>query len=159
MKDVSKIFIALVTIGCCFVFCGCDGSGPSSSSSESSTSSGSSSNNLKRQVQQLTQERDSLKGQVEKLTTERDKLKEDVEILTQERDNASTKAEARYFTLSIIAYTALALGVIFIVGFFLLARNARKKVSVSTQDNLHCPRCGWEHRPEETVCKNCKTHF
>ena len=76
-----------------------------------------------------------------------------------ERDKAKDEARKHYMVLSIIAYVALGIGIVLTGSFILMMRSTRKNMLKSAVDNLHCPRCGWEHAAGETVCKNCKTHF
>lgn len=114
---------------------------------------------LKQQIQQLTGERDALNTKVQEFKKENAALTQQVATLTRERDEAQADAKARCMALNIIGWSALGIGVVLIVGFFWLLAGGRKHTPISTQDDLHCPRCGWEHAPGETVCKNCKTHF
>lgn len=112
----------------------------------------SSSDNRDEQLRQAMRERDDAIAREQKASQERDEA-----IL--ERDKAQAEAKSRYVTLSVIAYGALGVGIVLIVGCFFLFRSSSKHLPSSVQDDLHCPRCGWEHAPGETVCKNCKTHF
>ena len=112
----------------------------------------SSSDNRDEQLRQAMRERDDAIAREQKASQERDEA-----IL--ERDKAQAEAKSRYVTLSVIAYGALGVGIVLIVGCFFLFRSSPKHLPSSVQDDLHCPRCGWEHAPGETVCKNCKTHF
>lgn len=134
MKNFEKIF-ALLAIGCFFVFSGCDGGGSSGSSNET--------RNMEKTVAQLQKKIKS--------------LADENRSLTKQRDEAQSIARSRYVTLSIIAYTALGIAILLIIGFiFMLKKTPRGTIS---NDITRCPRCGWEHGPDETVCKNCKTHF
>lgn len=86
----------------------------------------------------------------------------DLEVARQAKVEAERTARNRYIVLSVIAYSVLAIGILLIAGFaYLTFRASRKGGQIYTlnADPLHCPRCGWEHGPDETVCKNCKTRF
>ena len=148
----KNFFCNMLALGLVFFLFGCgDGEGGGAECQECGS--------LKQQIQQLTGECDTLKAKARKFEEEKAALTQQVARLTQERDEAQAVARARCMTVNIIGWSALGIGVVLIVGFFWLLAGGRKHTPISTQDDLHCPRCGWEHAPGETVCKNCKTHF
>lgn len=134
MKTVRAIYLLLIAV--CFLFSAGCGDGGSS-------------------AQQVSK----LESQVRKLNTQVSELREENKKLKKERDEAESVAKSRYITLSIFAYTALGIAILLIGGFVFMVRPIKRAPAKMSNDSLHCPRCGWEHRPEETVCKNCKTHF
>ena len=141
MKNVRAIFILLMATF--FLFsAGCGDSGsfePSGGKNQEEI------NELNNKVSELEKENQSLKKESQKLK--------------KERDDAEAKARERYITLSIIAYTVLGFALLLIGGFVFIVRAAKHAPAKMSNDSLHCPRCGWEHGPDETVCKNCKTRF
>ena len=148
------LYIVLVMAFMLFSF-GCD-----------DNTSTSSSDNRDEQLRQAMRERDDAIAREQKASQERDdaiareqKASQERDEAILERDKAQAEAKSRYVTLSVIAYGALGVGIVLIVGCFFLFRSSPKHLPSSVQDDLHCPRCGWEHAPGETVCKNCKTHF
>ena len=112
---------------------------------------------LEKQNADLNNRNNVLSSENRELKEENEKLKEESEKLKEERDAAEDKAKSRYVILSVISYSALAIGIILIAGVILLTR--RSKLPISTQDTNHCPRCGWEKTPGDKICRNCKTHF
>lgn len=112
---------------------------------------------LEKQNADLNNRNNVLSSENRELKEENEKLKEESEKLKEERDAAEDKAKSRYVILSVISYSALAIGIILIAGLILLTR--RSKLPISTQDTNHCPRCGWEKTPGDKICRNCKTHF
>ena len=62
---------------------------------------------------------------------------------------------------SYVVYSAFFIGILLIICLIYWAvRTTKKNCNITVNnDALHCPRCGWEHQADETVCKNCKTHF
>ena len=67
------------------------------------------------------------------------------------------KSSVSIWLLLLIAFVIVA-----ILAFAFWPRK-RLEPGLSSSSGLHpkCPRCGWEHDPSDTVCKNpaCKTHF
>ena len=95
------------------------------------------------------------------LSIAREKIEEQAEEivqLTKERDDAREDAWRKFIILSVIAYTALIIGIVLTVKFFLLT-NAQKDAPESDRGGLRCPKCGWSPEPGEIVCKHCKTRF
>ena len=135
MIVASTVVLSLLLLNCCR-----DDGG---SSKDTATE-------LRRQISTLMKQNDDLNKRNNALSNENRKLKE-------ERDAAEDKAKSQYVILSVISYSALAIGIILIAGFLLLIRPS--KLPISTQDTNHCPRCGWEKTPGDKTCRNCKLHF
>ena len=73
------------------------------------------------------------------------------------RDDAEAKVGVHYMSIGV--YVVLGIVVFLIGSFILITTRSKKNILNFGVDNLHCPRCGWEHGLGETICKNCKTHF
>lgn len=57
---------------------------------------------------------------------------------------------------------AVAAVILAVLGFaFWPRKTVSPSASAESSDRPKCPRCGWEHDPKDTVCKNpnCKTQF
>ena len=150
-----KIIRLLIVLSFILMGTGCDekSSGSSSSGGSSSSSTNCSScSSLRARISDLEQENARISQNLSTAISERDKA-----IVAQQI--AEKEARDRYIVLSVIAYIALGIGILLIGGFLLMIRSAKKNTPKAVIDNLHCPRCGWEHAAGETICKNCKTHF
>lgn len=118
-------------------------------------------NDLLPYIKKLKRTAKSLSG----LQEEHKRQTSNLEAAKKAQQEAEAAAHRRYIVLSVIAYGALFIGILLIAVFVFLAtrttRNGARdaKSLTANAESLHCPRCGWEHRPEDTVCKNCKTHF
>lgn len=145
MKFKSKLLLALIAVFSVFIVLCCAGCGDGSSGSSSGSRRCQSCEVYKNRITSLEQKNEALNQKLNSVIAERDKAKDE--------------ARKHYMVLSIIAYVALGIGVVLIGSFILMMRSTRKNMPKSAVDNLHCPRCGWEHAAGETVCKNCKTHF
>lgn len=57
--------------------------------------------------------------------------------------------------------TPVVIVVLAVFAFFFWPRNTIVSPAVDVSGRSKCPRCGWEHDPADTVCKNpaCKTQF
>lgn len=155
MKGIKKIFIMLVVADCFLTFCGCSEDNSSKSSISSSNSSVRPSQSYvisKHDVEEMRRKINNLNSQNSQLEGEKIKLE-------NELDETRSIAKSRHTILSIIFFIALGIIVLIIGGFAFIARATKRAPAKMSNDSLHCPRCGWEHRPEETICKNCKTHF
>ena len=138
--------------------CG-ESSGGSSSGGSTNNSTCSSCSGLKGRISSLEQENAQLSQKLDNAIAEKNNAiaERDKAIVAQQV--AENEARDRYIVLSVIAYVALGIGILLIGGFLFMVQSAKKNRPQSVMDNLHCPRCGWEHAAGETVCKNCKTHF
>ena len=142
-SKLSLVFIAVFSVFIIFCNTGC-GDGSSGSSSSGSRS---------------CQNCKVYKNRITSLEQKNKELTQNLNSVIAERDKAKDEARKHYMVLSIIAYVALGIGLLLIGGFLLMIRSAKKNTPKAVIDNLHCPRCGWEHAAGETVCKNCKTIF
>lgn len=145
MNLIKNMIVASTVVLSLLLLNGCGDDGGSSSNSSKDTAT-----ELRRQISTLKKRNADLNNRNNVLSDENRKLKE-------ERDAAEDKAKSQYVILSVISYSALAIGIILIVGFLLLIRPS--KLPISTQDTNHCPRCGWEKTPGDKTCRNCKLHF
>ena len=156
----------LIGTGCDEKSSGSSSSGGSSSSSHSSSTNCSSCSSLRARISDLEQENARISQNLSAAVTEKNNAISERDNAISERDKAiaaqqiaEKEARDRYIVLSVIAYIALGIGILLIGGFLLMIRSAKKNTPKAVIDNLHCPRCGWEHAAGETICKNCKTHF
>ncbi len=95
----------------------------------------------------------------EKIIRENEILKKENEKTKSELQEAQKQAKTRGI---IIIASVCTVSLIFALFVALLYRNKRRKAHEHTDcstNNSRCPRCGWEHDPTESVCKNCGTHF
>lgn len=150
MNLIKNMIVASTVVLSLLLLNGCGDSDGNSPREETVTE-------LRRQISTLEKQNADLNNRNNVLSSENRELKEENEKLKEERDAAEDKAKSRYVILSVISYSALAIGIILIAGFILLTR--RSKLPISTQDTNHCPRCGWEKTPGDKICRNCKTHF
>ena len=101
-----------------------------------------------------------LKKDKTQLTKDKTQLTKDLEAAKRAQQEAEKTARKRYIVLSVIAYGVLTIGILLIaVFFYLIWRRPVIIEKLTTNADLKCPRCGWKHGPDETICKNCKTHF
>ena len=161
-----KIIRLLIVLSFILIGTGCDekssessSSGGSSSSSHSSSTNCSSCSSLRARISALEQENARISQNLSTAISERDNAISERDKAIVAQQIAEKEARDRYIVLSVIAYVALGIGILLIGGFLLMIRSAKKNTSKAVIDNLHCPRCGWEHAAGETICKNCKTHF
>ena len=81
-----------------------------------------------------------------------------IEQLKTDADGTQTKANLMFWILLPVASMVL-----LFLGFFLWPRKTQSAGSALVFDTGRpkCPRCGWEHDPGDTVCKNpaCRTQF
>lgn len=158
-----RLLFFLISLSLILVGSGCNKT-PSGGQSRDTTCSNCS--NLKNRISVLEQEKAQMSSERDNAIVERDNAISERDNAIVERDKAITaqkiaekKAYDRYIVLSVISYIALAIGILLVSSFLLMILNARKNAPKVVNDNLHCPRCGWEHAAGETTCKKCKTHF
>ena len=162
-----KIIYLLIALSFILMGTGCgESSGGSSSGGSTNNSTCSSCSGLKGRISSLEQENAQLSQKLDNAIAEKNNAIAEKNNAIAERDKAivaqqvaENEARDRYIVLSVIAYVALGIGILLIGGFLFMVQSAKKNRPQSVMDNLHCPRCGWEHAAGETVCKNCKTHF
>ena len=157
MNLIKNMIVASTVVLSLLLLNGCGDSDGNSPREETVTELRRQISTLEKQNADLNNRNNVLSSENRELKEENEKLKEENEKLKEERDAAEDKAKSRYVILSVISYSALAIGIILIAGFILLTR--RSKLPISTQDTNHCPRCGWEKTPGDKICRNCKTHF
>ena len=118
-------------------------------------------NKLVEVVDEKTVQIKELQASVKELQAMVDSLKEGstikLEDIGREGDKTAIKANiALWISIPIV---------IVVCGILCLVFWPRKSKSVSINpalsDKHKCPRCGWEHSPEDTVCRNpnCRTQF
>ena len=146
MKFKSKLSFVLIVLFSFFIILCSAGCGDGSSGSGSSGS-------------RRCRNCEVYQNRITSLEQENEELTQNLNSVIVEREKAKDEARKHYMVLSIIAYVALGIGIVLTGSFILMMRSTRKNMPKSAVDNLHCPRCGWEHAAGETVCKNCKTHF
>ena len=104
---------------------------------------------------------EALNRRIDELQASVSKLQKRVDSLWEKGatnlDKADTKANvALWITIPIVMV---------VCGILCLAFWPKRSKSLppnpALSDKLKCPRCGWEHAPGDTVCKNpkCKTQF
>ena len=105
-----------------------------------------------------------LKKDKTQLTKDKTQLTKDLEAAKRAQQEAEKTARKRYIVLSVIAYGVLTIGILLIAVFVYLiwkrpSSDGGDGKILTVNADLKCPRCGWKHGPDETICKNCKTHF
>ena len=93
-----------------------------------------------------------------------DKGVEELEKANEKAENASKEAKkgVRTSSYSLGLLLPVAAIILIILGFaFWPRKTVSPSSSADSSDRPKCPRCGWEHDPKDTVCKNpnCKTQF
>ena len=94
------------------------------------------------------------------------KLKSAIESLSERVSDLDGKPPITYGSLLPAWVLAIIVLVCLIVVFFVFLlfwpqKKECRSVPKDSSSRPKCPRCGWEHDPDDTVCKNpvCKTHF
>ena len=112
---------------------------------------------------------DELKSTVDQQTTAINQLigqlreaQEKLAITAKTIDEVGGKTEGnrRWVRILRSVMIPVALIVLAVVGFaFWPRKTVAASSSVEAPARPKCPRCGWEHDPDETICKNCKIQF
>lgn len=125
---------------------------------------------LKEKLKTLQENNENLQVKLQEEQTKNKELKSDLEKKKQEKDNLSEQVEAlqkqikvlqeeghilRYQIL--IAVLSIAIVFLVIVAWVCWVRMSTQVIHI--EDHTKCPFCGWEHDPEETVCRHCNTKF
>ena len=97
---------------------------------------------------------------IEQLEHLQNKLGENAEKINK-LDTETEKVGKRWV---LALWVGIPVVVLLLLGLILLFIPASSRSSNNRQgdnERLKCPRCGWEHDPGDTVCKNpaCKTQF
>lgn len=106
----------------------------------------------------------SLQAQAEtnkQLSAQLENLKKDLGEQIQTTDTKADKVGKRWMIALWVGIPLLVL-VLLGVGFLFVPTSSRSGISSREGGGRpKCPRCGWEHDPGDTVCKNpaCKTQF
>ena len=120
--------------------------------------------NAEQQVKELRQELENAKKMVNDGAKEVEKARMDVVTARAHMENVQKqvgRTEGENWWLKVALSTIGAFVVVFFVWMFW----PRKVTSSTASERLvarpRCPRCGWEHDPADTICKNpnCKTQF
>ena len=110
-------------------------------------------NTLNERIQRLESDVSRLQGKVDSL----EKGATNLETIGRKGDKTDIKANvALWITIPIVM-------VICSILCFAFWPRKSKPVTISSarSDQNKCPRCGWEHDPDDTVCRNpnCRTQF
>ena len=121
-------------------------------------------NKLVGAVDERTKQIEELEVSVNKLQERVDRLEKDVKDLKNIGQNIGLKGDQTDIKANVALWITIPI-VMVICGVLCLAfwpRRSKSATINSTRSDQHkCPRCGWEHDPGDTVCKNpnCKTQF
>jgi hypothetical protein len=105
-----------------------------------------------------------LTRQIEELKVSVNKLQESVNRLREEGTTNREQIEGTDRNANIALWISLSI-VLSVLGVLCLVFWPRKSKVASPNPTLSdrhkCPRCGWEHDPDDTVCRNpnCRTQF
>ena len=118
-------------------------------------------NKLVEVVDEKTVQIKELQASVNELQAKVDSLWEkgatNLETIGRKGDKTDIKANvALWITIPIVMVICGVLGLA-----FWPRKSKPVPISATRSDQHKCPRCGWEHDPSDTVCKNpnCKTQF
>lgn len=109
----------------------------------------------------------ALNERIQKLESDVSRLQEKVDILekgAKNLDALDTKVKGTDRNANIALWISLSI-VLSVCGILCLVFWPRKSktstINPTLSDKHKCPRCGWEHGPEDTVCRNpnCRTQF
>ena len=129
----------------------------------------------KEKIKELSESRDSLvrlekfvQQQTEKINEITAKLNETRQLIDKNLEDiqelqGGTNQNNHRLTIIVSIMGAVVVLVLMFFGFLLWPRkhNGQSARSSGSGSSPKCPRCGWEHDPGDTVCKNpaCKTQF
>ena len=108
---------------------------------------------LNERIQKLESDVSSLQKKVDSL----EKGVKNLETIGRKGDKTDIKANvALWITIPIVMVICGVLGLA-----FWPRKSKPVPISATRSDQHKCPRCGWEHDPEDTVCRNpnCRTQF
>lgn len=108
---------------------------------------------LNERIQKLESDVNRLQKRVDSL----EKGATNLESIGRKGDKTDIKANvALWITIPIVMVICCVLGLA-----FWPRKSKPVTISSARSDQHKCPRCGWEHDPSDTVCKNpnCKTQF
>ena len=165
MKLKSKLSFITLAVSSVFIICcssGCKDNSSKSVSCHKCEEHETRIASLERQYKELKcviDEKDKAIGEKNKIIDAKDRTIGEKDKVIDGQNKEEREARKRYIILSIIAYVALGINILLTGGYILMMRSSKKNTQKTVVDNLHCPRCGWEHAAGETICKNCKTHF
>lgn len=109
---------------------------------------------LNERIQKLESDVSSFQKKVDSLW---EKGATNLETIDRKGDKTDIKANvALWITIPIVMVICGVLGLA-----FWPRKSKPVPISATRSDQHKCPRCGWEHDPDDTVCKNpaCKTQF
>jgi hypothetical protein len=109
---------------------------------------------LQREIDDLESENNSLKAENERLKDENEELRKTIADRKGE-DVGSSTLFGKWFVV---------IPILFGLGFFVLRRkkpSSHRAQNAFEDQRPKCPRCGQEHNPGDTICKNpnCRTQF
>jgi len=108
---------------------------------------------LNERIQKLESDVSRLQGKVDSL----EKGATNLETIGRKGDKTDIKANvALWITIPIVIVICGVLGLA-----FWPRKSKPVPISATRSDQHKCPRCGWEHDPDDTVCRNpnCKVQF
>lgn len=101
--------------------------------------------------------------QSKQIQTLREWVEEKWELGKGELARANEKADQgiRTGSYSLWLIIPISAAILVVLGFFFWPRKTVSSPMVNVSGRPKCPRCGWEHDPADTACKNpaCKTQF
>lgn len=102
---------------------------------------------------------------IDELVQELNAVKSTLDASSKSIDTLASTAKGARRTGNLALWILLPVAalVLLFTGFFFWPRNRDGQSSTPLEPGLRpkCPRCGWEHDPDDTACKNpvCKTQF
>lgn len=105
-----------------------------------------------------------LNNRIEELQASVNELQAKVESLWEKGATIGRKGDKTDIKANVALWITIPIVMVIcgVLGFAFWPRKSKSvPVSAARSDQRKCPRCGWEHDPSDTVCKNpnCKTQF
>jgi uncharacterized coiled-coil protein SlyX len=123
------------------------------------------SNEQNQKIAGLERQLGEQESKINELVRELNAVKSKLDASSKSIDTLATTAKGARRTGNLALWILLPVAalVLLFVGFFLWPRNRAGQTVASPEPGSRpkCPRCGWEHDPGDTVCKNpsCKVQF
>lgn len=112
--------------------------------------------NLQVELQAEQTKNAKLKSALEKKKQDNDNLSEQVKVLQKQIKDLQEEGHILRYQI-LIAVLSIAIVFLVIVAWVCWVRMSTQVIHI--EDHTKCPFCGWEHDPEETVCRHCNTKF
>ena len=116
---------------------------------------------LEKRLDELSQTVQKQSETINTLIRQLEEVQKKLEINAEKIDSFPRDPPSTPLWVKILLATIVAI-ILAVLGFaFWPRKTVSPSSSADSSDRPTCPRCGWEHDPKDTVCKNpnCKTQF